>query len=110
VTSKADQRRFDALHRIGCVACRKDGRYSQIQVHHLVDKGTRKLSGGNQASLPLCPWHHVGQPADDCSVNYMYTVYGPSLRLHKKEFNHTYGSQRQLLEEVNLIIDSLVKA
>lgn len=104
MTSKADLARYDQLRRIGCLPCLKDRILSQIDVHHLTDKGTRKLSGGNQASLPLCPWHHRSLPPDGWKISDAYEYYGPSLRLHKREFVQRYGTERALLDETNSLI------
>ena len=107
MTSKADKARYDKLHAIGCIACRKDGRQSQIQVHHLVDNGTRKLSGGNKSTLPLCPWHHDGVPPSGFRLSEAYAIYGPSLSLEKKAFIRRYGTERSLLAEVDALIVKL---
>jgi hypothetical protein len=100
-----DQRRYEALQKIGCIACLLDG-YPEVpgDVHHIVDKGYRRLSGGNQATMVLCKWHHVGQPPTDYTVAYMHSTRGPSMHWHGKEFTHRYGSQRALLAKVNELI------
>lgn len=108
MTTKSDLARYDKLHSMGCLPCAKDRIFSQIDVHHLTDKGTRKLSGGNKASIPCCPWHHRGQPPDGWRVSDAYEFYGPSLRLHKREFIARYGTERQLLAEVDQQIESMV--
>lgn len=105
MSSKRDRIRYDQLRRIGCIACRKGGRFSQIDVHHLVDRGTRKHSGGNEASLPLCPHHHRNQPPDGMRPSEAYRLYGPTLRSHKREFIERYGNERELLAEVNSLIE-----
>ncbi len=107
MTSKRDSARYDRLQRIGCIACRKEGRHSQIDVHHLVDRGTRKLSGGNGASLPLCPHHHRNQPPDGMRPSQAYQIYGPTLRAHKREFLERYGTERQLLAEVDALVERI---
>jgi hypothetical protein len=104
VTSKSDLARYDALRRIGCLPCLKDRIRSEIDIHHLTDKGTRKLSGGNKASIPCCPWHHRGQPPDGWRPSDAYEFYGPSLRLQKREFTARYGTERELLAEVDALI------
>lgn len=100
-----DQRRYEALRDLGCIACHLDGYHGvPPDVHHLVDKGYRKHSGGNQATVPLCPWHHRGQPPMDFTVAYMHATRGPSMHWHGKEFTNQYGSQRALLAKVNELI------
>jgi hypothetical protein len=102
MTSKSDLKRYDALHDLGCIACHLDGyRGVPAEMHHLVDKGYRKHSGGNNATLPLCEWHHRGQPPMDFTVAYMHSTRGPSMHWHGKEFTQRYGTQRELLAKVN---------
>jgi len=104
-------RRFMRLHDIGCLCCIKEGFPGvPVDIHHLVDKGTRELSGGDEATLPLCPWHHRGVPQEGMTVDEMLYRVGPSLRHHHKLFNKIYGSQRDLLEETNRMIEELERA
>lgn len=110
MTSKSDLARYEQLRRIGCVACRKEGRYSQIDVHHIVDKGYRKHSGGNKATLPLCPWHHRGIPLEGMRINETCSLIGPCLAKHKRDFVARYGTERQLLAEVDALIARAVTA
>lgn len=104
--TKADRTRLDIIHRLPCLACVQEGcqQPSKTEAHHLVDKGTRKLSGGHQATLPICGWHHRGEPAWDSSVRGMKAYYGPSMFHHGKEFTERYGTQRQLLARTNAVI------
>lgn len=95
MTSKADLKRYDKLVRHGCVCCKALGFYSVPEIHHIVDKGYRKHSGGNQATLPLCPTHHRGAPAGTNEVT------GPALSDGSKVFEACWGTQRQLLDKVN---------
>lgn len=103
MTSKADQDRLDALHDMPCICCEIEGvaQLNETSAHHIVDKGYRKHSGGHQATLPLCLWHHQGYPPLGFTNDYMLYHYGPSLERHKKLFNETYGGERKLLERVN---------
>lgn len=102
MTTKAQKRRFLRLQDVGCICCLKEGFTGvPVDVHHLVDKGYRKHSGGHDATLPLCPWHHRGEPPSGLTVSEALFVAGPSLALNKKLFVQTYGTERELLEEVN---------
>jgi hypothetical protein len=100
-----DSKRYDALRELGCIACRQEstaiGTLLPVEVHHLVDKGYRKHSGGNQATIPLCHWHHRGEPIMNHSVTWMRGMFGPSMFHESKEFARIYGSQRTLLARVN---------
>lgn len=104
MATKADKARYDKLHAIGCIACRKEGRFSQVDIHHIVDKGYRKHSGGSAATIPLCPWHHRGIPLDGMRINETCGLLGPCLAKHKKYFIQRYGDERSLLAEVDALI------
>ena len=104
--NKADTKRLDIIHRMPCMACVQEGcaQPNPTEAHHLVDKGYRKHSGGHQATLPLCGWHHRGEPAFGDSCTQMLAYYGPSMALHAKAFARNYGNQRELLMRVDSII------
>ena len=107
--TKAEQDRLDALHDMPCIACEIEADWakarqeptvnqpSRTEAHHLVDKGYRIHSGGHMATLPLCGWHHEGTLLYPLSSREMRALHGPSLKLHKKDFVATYGSERDLL-------------
>jgi hypothetical protein len=96
------------LQDIGCLCCIKKG-YPDVpvDVHHLVDKGYREHSGGDAATLPICPWHHRGVPPFGLSADQAYRIVGPSLALHPGEFVEAFGDQRTLLLETDILIDAL---
>lgn len=52
MTTKADLARFRALQKLGCIACRQRGVFSQPDIHHLLSGGRRR---GNRYTIPLCP-------------------------------------------------------
>ena len=112
--NKADQKRYDALRAMGCIACRQESvsiaTLLPVEIHHLVDKGYRKHSGGNQSTIPLCSWHHRGEPIMDHSVTWMRDQFGPSMFLEAKTFAEWYGAQRELLAKVNDTIGKNRKA
>ncbi len=102
MSMRAEQRRFSRLQEIGCIACLKEGLgHVPPDVHHIVDKGYRRLSGGHAATIPLCPYHHRGVPPSGFTEDTAMFAAGPSLALHKKRFIHTYGTERELLAEVD---------
>lgn len=104
--NKADKKRLDIIHRLPCVACVQEGcnQPSRTEAHHLVTNGYRKHSGGHQATIPLCSWHHRAEPAWGSSVKDMASYYGPSMATHKREFIVRYGTQRELLSRVDSVI------
>lgn len=95
--------RYRRLFDYGCVACRIHNRYMYTapQMHHIVNQSYREHQGGDRATLPLCPWHHEGYPAENASVEMMEQLFGPSLALNAKEFRRVFGSQRTLLAIVD---------
>ena len=101
------QRRFDRLQRIGCIACRMEDIQSQADIHHIVDKGYRKHSGGDEATIPLCPYHHRGLLPDGMSQAEAEIMYGPSLALSKREFVLQFGTERSLLMFVDHLLEQM---
>jgi hypothetical protein len=105
--TKADQKRLEIIHRLPCMACVQIGQLAcgRVEAHHIVDKGYRKHSGGHQATIPLGAWHHRGEPLMGHTKRYMQSVYGPSLALQSKHFAITFGSQRELLANIDKVIN-----
>lgn len=102
MSSKAAQARFRALQDLGCICCLLECvGYQPPDIHHIVDKGYREHSGGDMATIPLCPFHHRGVVPDGMTTADAIYRLGPSLALNKKLFNATYGGERHLLEHVN---------
>jgi hypothetical protein len=96
------ERRFDSLQRLGCICCLLECvGWMAPDIHHIVDGGYRKHSGGDMATIPLCPWHHRGLPPPGMNEAIALNTLGPSLALNKKLFNRTYGGERKLLEQVD---------
>lgn len=110
--NKVDEVRLRDIHDLPCLACLKEGvrQPSTTEAHHIVDKGYRKHSGGHQATIPLCGWHHRADVrgcqalCDPPTISNALMFYGPSLGAHKKRFIQTYGSERDLLAEVDSLI------
>lgn len=108
MASKADERRDAIIRAWGCLCCRLWGAYTgmRIEKHHLVDKGYREHSGGEQATIPLCAWHHRGEPLIDSGCKAMAVAFGPSLKLSKRTFIATFGTERELLTRFDAEIDA----
>jgi len=87
------------VHAIPCICCQIEGvgQPFRTEAHHIVDKGYRKHSGGDESRLPLCAWHHRGLCLDGKTTSEMLFEYGPSLRLNKRRFIETYATERELL-------------
>lgn len=116
--TRAEQKRLDMLHELPCLACAKEIETAiekkqpvpvqpfRTEAHHIVDKGTRKHSGGHAATLPLCSWHHRGECLPGFNERHMTGAFGPSFAKQKKEFVKQYGGERILLVETNAILMS----
>ena len=84
--TKADKERFDKLHRLGCIVCRKKGTYSQPAIHHITRGGQKR---DHQRTIPLCPYHH------------QYGGFGEAVHDRYKIFPDRYGTEDELLLMVN---------
>lgn len=95
--TKSNEARFKALQEMGCVCCIKRGLgHTDCEIHHVTDCGRRR---GHDDTLPLCPWHHRGQ--HELGAKAAEAVAGPSLALNKRAFVHEFGTEDELLKEVN---------
>ncbi len=105
-----EKTRLDILSKLPCMCCvvLGKGQPSRTEIHHLVDKGTRELSGGHMATIPLCSWHHRGSPSRGRGAQEMYRLYGPSLDRQKKEFVERFGNERALLDRINTLLVELM--
>jgi hypothetical protein len=74
----------------GCIACRKDGHDTPASVHHIV-QGNRRL--GHLFTIGLCPEHHK---SDGRIV--------PSIHNQRRQFVHRYGSELELLAELQVAL------
>lgn len=92
----ASQRRFHGLlaEIVGCVACRKDGGFTDyVSIHHI---DGRTKNGAHWKVLPLCGPHH-----QDLGVAGFIPVHP-----YKARFENKYGRQLDLLREcVEILID-----
>ena len=102
MTTKSQRERFRLFQHIGCVACRKEGRWNFADVHHLLSGNKRR---GHDATIPLCPWHHRGEPAVYVPVREMETLAGPSLARTSRKFRERYGTDDDLLSYTNKLLE-----
>lgn len=98
-----DRRRFKIIaEEIGCIPCRIfHGQLVHAQVNHLLN-GYRL---GHQATVPECPWHHMGECLTGVEARQMKKYFGPSRARNKKQFAKVFGSDARLL----LITNNFVK-
>ena len=96
-----DQKRFDRLKEIGCIACRAWGFHSHADIHHLLSGNRRR---GHAETIPLCRWHHVGVSDQQRDAKRMAIILGPSLARESKRFHERFGTDDELLAKVNELI------
>ena len=91
-------RRFVELQQYGCLACRKLGFVQPPDIHHQLSGGKRI---GDHATIPLCPYHHRGVWVDRfVRFSLAQAHLGPSLALEPKAFRTMFGTDEQLLAEI----------
>lgn len=90
--------RFRRLQELGCIACRKMRKFSAPDIHHLNLGGhAGQKRRGDAFTIPLCPAHHRG-------VFWREEDHGPSLAIHPGRFRREFGSDDELLAEVNALL------
>lgn len=107
--TKAQQLRFDRIKAIGCIACRLHGLDKRVlcEVHHLLSGGRRR---GHDFTVGLCPWHHRSVPFGDWMNHAMCRHHlGPSLAEGSKPFHAEFGSDEDLFEYQNNLIQGFVE-
>lgn len=85
---KAEKLHLSKVARLGCIACSKIGyEDTPAEIHH-IKKGMMGKRATNYEVVPLCPHHH--------------RTSNESYHLNPKWFTDKFGTQEELLEEVNL--------
>jgi hypothetical protein len=85
----AERKWMDAIVRLGCCACRKEGHYFEPAAVHHITSGFRRM--GHLFTIPLCQTHHTG--TDKCR---------PSVHMAKRSFGKRYGTELELLAELQV--------
>lgn len=99
-----DQKRYELLRAMGCIACRLQSSRDcgPVEVHHLnLDGHAGQKRRGDEFTIPLGMWHHRGVSYYRESPSWMEEVFGPSLARQSKAFRKAYGTDDELLAEVN---------
>ena len=92
---KKEKERFDKLKQIGCIACQKKGLFSEPIIHHIRKHTGMGLRPSHEQTIPLCPQHH--------------NMGNESIHLNKTKFQELFGTELDLLKEVNQQINQLEK-
>ena len=90
---KKDKERFEKLSQIGCIACSKQGIFSTPVIHHIRKNTGISLRPSHDQTIPLCPTHH--------------NMGNQSVHLNKNAFVSLFGTEEQLLKEVNIKLNEL---
>lgn len=102
--SLSEKERMGLIKGIGCIACLlKNWPDVQCEVHHVVE-GRKRL--GHRHTMGLCLWHHRGEIDADTgyTLQQMGGLLGPSLAHGSYEFGEVFGTQAQLVEVQDYII------
>ena len=84
-TQKEIKKHYEAVARLGCVACHKLGYFdTPAEIHHIKDQFRLGKKASYLDTIPLCPYHHR-------TSNEAYH-YSP------KTFTNNFGSQQELLQ------------
>lgn len=97
--TKAQAIRMEAIHRCGCIACRKyRGLISPAEVHHLTVGGRHgQKRRGHDFTVGLCAWHHRGEGV----LQELEPRLGPSYARTPRLFRETFGQDDELLAYQN---------
>lgn len=98
--------RFQRIYQIGCLPCRRMGYFSACQVHHLnLDQHAGQQRLGDEQTIGLCPWHHVGEPIRHFTLVECRELLGPSMKHEPVTFREFFGSDTALLAWENELIE-----
>lgn len=111
--------RFEALRAIGCFCCAINVEHAAqrlfatgmpCEIHHQNKGGYAGQERiGDEATVPLCRWHHRGVLKAGFTVDRMAATYGNSLQRSSKKFRAFYGLDADLLARVNERIAPLLR-
>lgn len=111
--------RFEALRALGCICCllnlervavRLFATGMPCELHHQNKGGYAGQERiGDEATVPLCRWHHRGVLKPGFTVERMAAVYGHSLQRASKKFRAFYGLDADLLARVNERIEPILR-
>lgn len=91
--NKSEKALHNAMAALGCIACRKDGIFTELVSIHHIDGRTKPLA--HLMVLPLCAGHHQ----DNTGAPGLIAVHP-----WKKRFEQRYGTQLELLKECMALI------
>lgn len=103
IKRSARMERFSALWALPCLTCPGCG---ITEIHHLNGGGhAGQKRRGDMFTIPLGAWAHRGVPLPGAKPSTMEMLYGPSLALTSKAFHARYGTDDELLERTNKLLE-----
>ena len=94
--TKAEKAHMAAVVALGCIVHRNQGIYgAAAQIHHIT-RGGRKRN--HMAVIPLASQHHLEQDS----------VFGDAVHNGYKIFAKKYGTEQELLQQVNKLCREMV--
>ena len=92
------------LKSLGCLPCKIDGRPDEPPELHHPTSGGRRLD--DNKVIPECQWHHKGTLPPGCkNSTEAEKRYGPSYAKNKNAFIARYGTEQELLEETERLLN-----
>ena len=90
---KYEKQHMDKVQQLGCIVCRKfHNVFSPAEIHHI---GGKTAKNAHLYVLPLCYRHHREGHNNELFV---------SRHPYKREFQQRYGTEKELLREVNALL------
>lgn len=97
--------RYQRIYQIGCLPCRRMGFHHPCQAHHLnLGQHAGQVRLGDEQTIGLCPWHHVGEPLEHWTLADCRELLGPSMKHEPVKFREFFGSDQALLAWQNELI------
>lgn len=105
--------RFAALKELGCMVARLRGLdWVGADIHHQLTTGFhgngKRL--GDEFTVALNPYSHDGKPFNGWTLEECRAMFGPSYKLHAREFRETFGSDEELLDMQNQLLRSYLRS
>lgn len=90
MTPRERQSRFDAISRIGCCVCVREGLgATPPHIHHVLTGRIKGRRNSDDQTIGLCPYHH------------QHGGTGEAVHAGIKSFERNHGSELELLEWTN---------
>lgn len=102
-STKAGRAHMGQVRELQCIACEleKCDQPNKTEAHHCNAGGKAgNKRRGDEQTLPLCKWHHVGEPPMGMTASEAAFKFGPSLARASRSFRDAYGTDDELLAKV----------